>query len=45
MCPIRALRYYLDRTYREGLTKSRSAFFVPLRETGGELSKLLSQIG
>ena len=39
LCPVRALRYYLDRTKREGRNKSLEALFVPLIETGRELSK------
>ena len=39
LCPVRAIKYYLDRTEREGTAKGRKALFVPLRETGRELSK------
>ena len=33
------MRYYLDRTKREGKNKSLEALFVTLIETGRELSK------
>ena len=37
LCPIRALRYYLKRRDKE--KQSKTALFVPLRETQGELAK------
>ena len=39
LCPVRALRYYLDRTEKEGKNKGLCALFVPLIETKKELSK------
>ena len=39
LCPIRALRYYLNRTKKELNGDKYSALFVPLRDTGRELSK------
>ena len=39
LCPIRALRYYLKRSSEEGKVQNRSALFVPLIDTKGELAK------
>ena len=39
LCPVRAVRYYLDRVAKSGKNKSLEALFVPLIETGRELSK------
>ena len=39
LCPIRALRYYLRRSAELGKVKDRTALFVPMIDTKGELAK------
>ena len=39
LCPVRALRYYISRTKTELYGEKYVALFIPLRDTGKELSK------
>ena len=39
LCPVRALKYYLERVEHNGKTFKYKALFVPLKDTGRELCK------